>query len=457
MAWLRRPPFPLSRLWAGLTFPRWGKEQELSPSPDGSEDSERIHRFGLRRKILLAVLLAGMLVLRVDTFYVAPARSAAWVHVFSLGQWELGNLHRKWVHLLWEALPGNTPTREERLSIVDDYLRLARMAKKEKDRLEGRSFARSATLAIATKERAASEEYLNELLDEKRKVRPLAEEAVEAELSSVLAREGMGSRLGLLFPPVDIKFERPPAVIVTSPRDRIQLLEVVLLEPDIKGLERDRIEKKVLRDHNLSALVDNLAGLATYPTLVSDLDTLRGALQTAAHEWLHAYWVFRPLGRYYWRSAQMSTLNETAADLAGREIGDMTFALMGGDLSVSARRYLSGEERDPRLARELRETRARTEELLAEGGVEEAEQYMKERWWRLRLAGYGFRKLNQAYFAFRGRYGESAASVSPIGDQMKELRGLFPDAGTFVRTVAGVGSYREFLALLGERRAMAFE
>jgi len=63
----------------------------------------------------------------------------------------------------------------------------------------------------------------------------------------------------------------------------------------------------------------------------------------------------------------------------------MAFAEMGGDLGVSSSRYVSGEDRDPVLTRELRETRQKVDELLARGEVEEAEQYMKERWWRLRL------------------------------------------------------------------------
>ena len=146
----------------------------------------------------------------------------------------------------------------------------------------------------------------------------------------------------------------------------------------------------------------------------------------------------------------MVTINETAADLAGRELGDAAFARMGGDLTVSSSRYLAAEERDPRFTREMRETRLRVEELLAEGKVEEAEQYMKERWWFLTLRGYHLRKLNQAYFAFHGSYAEGPGSISPIGGQLAELRGKLPSAGAFVKALAGVSSHEEFLALLQE-------
>ena len=75
--------------------------------------------------------------------------------------------------------------------------------------------------------------------------------------------------------------------------------------------------------------------------------------------------------------------------------------------------------------------------------------------WLLRLGGYGIRKLNQAYFAFFNRYAESASSVSPIGDQVREFRDLMPDVGTFVETISGVSSYREFLELLDQLKQEA--
>jgi hypothetical protein len=144
----------------------------------------------------------------------------------------------------------------------------------------------------------------------------------------------------------------------------------------------------------------------------------------------------------------MSTINETTAVLVGRELGDTAFVRMGGDLSDSARRYLSAEDRDPVFTREMRKTRLGLEELLDEGKVDEAEQYLKERWWFLALRGYRLRKLNQAFFAFRGAYAESPASISPIGGQIDKLRALFPTLGEFIGVMAGVSSHREFLELL---------
>jgi len=408
---------------------------------------------GLRARVAFGFLMVGILFLGSDHLHLSPANATASAYQFSIVQWELANLPRKWLHLLTYIVPGRKPTREERLAAIDEYLLVARLAQKEKDRLEGRAGRSSSTLAAgAGRDSSASREYLDELLEDREALRAEAEEGMEAELSAAFIEEGMASRVGFLFPPVDLRFDRPPTIFITSPRDRIKREEAMLLEPEIPVLDRDRLENELLNRYDRSALVDDLAGLSTYPSLVSELSPLRSVLQTAAHEWLHHYFFFRPLGWSIGRSSEMFTLSETASDLAGRELGDIAFARMGGDLSVSSHRYLSSAERYPNITREMRETRLEVERLLAEGRVGEAEEYMKERWWFLALRGFRLRKLNQAYFAFHGTYAESPASISPIGGQLAELRSLVPGVGEFVRTVAGLSSYPEFLALLESLR-----
>ena len=48
-------------------------------------------------------------------------------------------------------------------------------------------------------------------------------------------------------------------------------------------------------------------------------------MQDIAHEWTHHYLYFTPLGRRYFASAKLTTLNETVANMVGRELGDMLF------------------------------------------------------------------------------------------------------------------------------------
>ncbi len=396
---------------------------------------------------VVSFFLAALLVLPSgDRLYISPALEVTSEHAFSLVQWHITNFFGKWAYLLWESIPGQRPTRDARISIVREYLQTSKLAEKEERLIEGR-IARAGG-ANSAKGASVSRDYLDELLARQRGLRPRAEESVESELSAVLRDQGFGLWGDVVFPPVDIRFGRMPTIIVTSRRDKIARVERRLLVPDLEYIERGRLEDTLLAEHDLSAIVGNLAGLSTYPTLVRDTDSLRSALRTAAHEWLHVYWFFRPFGQSFWTSEEMATLNETAADIAGRELGDETFARMDGDLEENAQRYLPQEERDPRFTRMMRETRERVEELLAEGRVIEAEEYMKERWWLMRLGGYGLRKLNQAYFAMHGIYGESPTSVSPIGDQMDEFRGYFASVGDFIRGLNGVSSYEEFLGRL---------
>ena len=93
----------------------------------------------------------------------------------------------------------------------------------------------------------------------------------------------------------------------------------------------------------------------------------------------------------------------------------------------------------------MRETRSETEELLARGDIEGAEAYMEERRQMFVARGYNIRKLNQAYFAFHGSYATGAGSLSPIGDQLRELRRRSGSTGEFLRTMAQFGSYEEYL------------
>jgi hypothetical protein len=67
----------------------------------------------------------------------------------------------------------------------------------------------------------------------------------------------------------------------------------------------------------------------------------------------------------------------------------------------------------------------------------------RRRW----LAGNGhhIRKLNQAYFAFHGSYATGAGSVSPIGQQLQDLRRESASVAEFLRVAARFSSYQEFL------------
>ena len=99
---------------------------------------------------------------------------------------------------------------------------------------------------------------------------------------------------------------------------------------------------------------------------------------------------------------------------------------------------------------EMRKTRIRVDELLADGKIEEAEAYMEERRQVFVAEGYVLRKLNQAYFAFHGSYADApgAAGEDPIGPTVLKFRARSPDLHTFVSEIAHVTTLDELEALL---------
>ena len=370
--------------------------------------------------------------------------AAVAAHRFNLLAWELGNVTDKWHRQLSGLLPWNSPPpREERIALVEEFFRLG----EELRRLE------SELLIIAEPaDLAALRGRIAEIEERRGKIRPAVEQTVEEEISAVLTAEGFASRIGAILPPVDTVFDRSPALLVTSPRDRIHRRSNTLLRHGISHEERDSLEEQILRERNLSAIVENTGGVGTFPSVVSSVSSMHYAIVTVAHEWLHNWFFFHPLGQHFWDSPDMTTLNETAATLGGWEIGDRAYEAMTG---IVIERQPPAPPSEPRadafdFNAEMRETRRRAEQLLAGGRIEEAEAYMEQRRLELLEHGYRIRKINQAFFAFYGSYATSAASVSPIEGQLRQLREESASLGDFLNTVAQFSAYGDFLEYLGQ-------
>ena len=373
--------------------------------------------------------------------HISPVELAASPFLYDILTWELGNLPDKWVHKLNSFLPWKSRSREESIT---DTIRFFVVGKEIRD-LERRLSAQPANKDAV---------HLKELRQERSRLKAGVEETLESELGSIISREDLTSWTGFIFPPVDVALVGPPKVLVISPRDKIDRMTTFLLKPDMDLEDMETLEDTIFREEDLSALVEGLGGVATYPTIVRDDLSLRGAAVTAAHEWLHTYWFFRPLGWNIFSNPEMNTLNETAADLAGEELGDLVYRAITGAPPDEDPPTEGREVKDEELfnfADEMHETRVRTDELLEEGKIEEAEAYMEQRRLLFVENGYSIRKINQAYFAFHGTYADSPASVSPIGEEVERLRGVTGSVGDFIRTMSGFGSYQEFQEYLDQK------
>jgi hypothetical protein len=236
-----------------------------------------------------------------------------------------------------------------------------------------------------------------------------------------------------------------------SPRERIAVKQYVLLEPGISTRDAATLEDRAA-SQGLSGLVTPIGGLATYPSMVLTGASAQASLAAVAHEWIHAYFFFQPLGRQYWSDQEMRTINETAAALAGNELG----AALARQLKLESpetanrREAPAGRPRQSVFSRLMRETRLEVDRLLALGQVDEAERYMEQRRLEINAQGYSLRKLNQAYFAFHGSYAESPAGSSPVAAQVRSLRRQSESLGEFLRAIAQVSSASELRALAGQ-------
>ena len=360
---------------------------------------------------------------------------------YSVAQWEATHFLDKWAHKLWDLMPWTSePSRQERVRQVQEYFDLGTRLRKLERQLQ------SSEQSGPTDEVRELRVELGRVKQRRKSLQTDVEETIESEINAVLAQEGFASRTGLTFPPVDTVFSRSPGALILSPRDRIHRQETVLMKPGLSDETRDQIEERILRDQDLAAVIEDTGGVAAFPSVVSGSGSLQHAVVTTAHEWLHHWFFFQPLGQGFWESPEMTTLNETAATMAGREIGDRAYSAITGQPVF--RNPPSSQDRDPSgfdFHAAMRETRLQTEELLAQGKVEAAEAYMEERRKLMAVNGWYIRKINQAFFAFHGSYATSAASISPIADQLDQLRSRSDSVEDFIKTVAGFGSYPEFL------------
>ena len=262
------------------------------------------------------------------------------------------------------------------------------------------------------------------------------EGALAGRIDAVLDAQGVRGRVpapGSVFPPVALELAAAPRVLVESPRAVIERRSTALLRPGIAAADAAAIERDVeARDRSVSALVVGSGGVAAYPAIVTDGGTYADTLEAAAHEWVHHYLAFYPLGLSYFASPAATTLNETVADLVGDEVARLALARWGdptrpaASAAASATASATPAARPPRPAVDvnavLRDLRREVDGLLAAGQIADAEARMEAVRQQLAADGFRIRRINQAYFAWYGTYAARPDSISPVGGQLRELR-----------------------------------
>ena len=412
----------------------------------------------LAYQIPLAILVAlGIVVIIMhsgDRRILTKVELAAAGSGYNLTSFEVRHFPAKWMHRIYSALPWTEIDESQRQAHLDRYQDLAhelRIARNELKTALARGDASATSVA---------QSHVNELLQERNRIRDAVEELLEAQISTELIALNLNKNGDFIWPPVDFRIDDTPHVLVTSPRHVIQRDSVRILKPDLTEADKERIETQVFNTADLSTIILPTGGLASFPNLVPSDYSLLPLLEVSAHEWLHAYLLFQPLGRAYWSNGDMTSLNETLANLFGKEIGRTVYnRLTGENIPTLEPPYIPSRDEDDTnndpdkfdFREFMHETRRHTDELLEQGKIDEAETYMEDRRSELVENGHNIRKINQAYFAFHGLYADGPSSTSPLARQIWELRQQSTDAGHLVKTLQTISNYDEFLALLDER------
>ena len=256
-------------------------------------------------------------------------------------------------------------------------------------------------------------------------VEKFVEEIISNEVKQNLKKD-------ILFPPVSFIIHESPKVLVLSPREEIVLEKAILLKPNLSLEIILDIEEKI-SNKEYSALIMNTGGFASYPSIVQKHNSYSHLTKTVAHEWLHHYLFFFPLGRSYFSGGEMVTLNESLADLFASEISK----------NLLSDKY-ENVNRDKKFYNFMRETRLEVDDLLSKGLVLDAEEYMFNRTKEINRLGYKIRKINQAYFAFNGNYALSPGSLSEIDDYLIELRKNYSSYGELIHDIKSIDNIEVF-------------
>lgn len=369
---------------------------------------------------------------------------------FSITWWEFRAIPRE----LGRWICGSKQTVDDKVGVVTGYFSLVERINALRSEIEaigaGRAQGDSASLEAeldrVEAERTALDDTVARILEEQIR-EALAEQGIFHPVDDYI-------KLRVNFPPVSFELEKPPYLLVVSPRERIETIREITLRLDIslEGIEDIESQADKL---GVSSLVVELGGLgATYPSLVTNDAGLRFTIDAAAEEWVHQYLTFKPLGFRYLlhlaglsRDYEVATMDETLASMVSREIGSMVCEKYYPQCVTD-----SGEVTESDFDWEMREIRRAVDNYLAQGQVEQAEAFMEQERQYLASTGYDIRKLNQAYFAFHGQYADRPTSISPIGSELKELRGKYPSLRDFLNTVAVMRSHEDLMVALGEIR-----
>jgi hypothetical protein len=299
----------------------------------------------------------------------------------------------------------------------------------------------------------ALQRQLDELYSHREQIGPVAEEVLQMQISVVVANLGL-TLGGQPIPPILFHSTALPDALIISPREVIRQDADISLIPELTVDNHFELEEKVDTELNVSSLVVPIGGIGVYPTMVQETTNLDWLSEVVSHEWVHNFLTMRPLGLNYFTSQELRVINETTASIAGKEIRNAVLEAFYPELVPPAASQSPDQDTEPLdppefdFRAEMHKTRLMVDQMLADGKIEEAEEYMEMRRIFFWENGYRIRKLNQAYFAFYGAYadqpgGAAGATEDPVGEAVRALRLQRPSLAAFLNRISWITSFEQ--------------
>jgi hypothetical protein len=415
----------------------------------------RIRQISCLALRLLLVILVGVMLLGSSTM--PPGDRTELVRAFTRNiefdfvGWTLSSLRLK----LFEATLGTSGymSTDTRHRLVMDYLDLVTQIQQVEHDMNliyadpSISNPQLATAPLGKK--------LGDLKTKRNRIGPIAEAILQSQVSYAVDQLGI-SMGGQPMPPILYHSTPLPLALIVSPRNVIRMDELISLVPDLEVDERAELEARIDHSLDVSSLVENIGGIGMYPSMVQQTDNLDWLSEVIAHEWTHNFLTLRPLGINYLTSPQLRIMNETTASIAGKEIGRTVLKVFYPELVPPQPSPIQSNGTSPSpeppsfdFRKEMHKTRVTVDQMLGEGKIEQAEEYMETR--RIIFWEHGFRslrKINQAYFAFYGAYadepgGAAGATEDPIGSAVRSLRERSASLTEFLNRISWMTSFEQ--------------
>jgi hypothetical protein len=357
--------------------------------------------------------------------------------IFSILKYEITTIGNKYIHSFYNIF--STDNKE----YANNYLIQFKSLTKKINALEKET---TSTIVSSQKNIEQLEKELTTLRKKRNSILLKIEKEIQKIVRNQIKVEGLDTK-GFIFPPVLIKIFDPPLLLVTSPRNLISREKEILLDSSMKNSRKNIIEQKILDEENLSAVILEIGGLASYPSMIKPNTNFERLFELTAHEWLHQYLIFYPLGRSIFKNNEMNEINETLANIFGKEISKKICTNELYKIYCENNELTTTTNKNFDYDLFMKETRKNVDFLLKNNNISKAEKYMEDRRKNLEDEGILIRKINQAWFAFHGTYTDSPTSVSPVFSILKKIQEDTENMKEFIDILKNISNYEQLLTI----------